>query len=67
MVTGYHNHSVEFAELDEEKPWDTFFQNTKSQVVMQLDLGMLWWVEQGNSNSAEYPGRATTIHMALLH
>lgn len=64
MVTGYHNHSVEFAELDGEKPWDTFFQNTKSQVVMQLDLGNAM---VGGAKVIpilqKYPGRATTIHM----
>ena len=28
MATGYHNHHVEFAPLDGERPWDTFFGNT---------------------------------------
>lgn len=64
MVTGYHNHSVEFEELDGEFPWDTFFQNTHKSVVMQLDLG------NAMAGGAEvipilekYTGRATTIHM----
>ena len=39
MVTGYHNHHVEFTPLDGELPWDTFFGNTNEGVVMQLDMG----------------------------
>jgi sugar phosphate isomerase/epimerase len=39
MVTGYHNHHVEFQPLDGELPWDTFFGNTDPSVIMQLDTG----------------------------
>ncbi len=64
MVTGYHNHHVEFEELDGERPWDTFFQNTKESVVMQLDIGNAM---MGGAEAVpileKYPGRATTIHL----
>ena len=63
MVTGYHNHSIEFVPFDDEKPWDTFFQNTEKSVVMQLDLGNA--MVGGSDVIAileKYPGRATTIH-----
>jgi sugar phosphate isomerase/epimerase len=64
MVTGYHNHHVEFAPLDGEQPWDTFFGNTEKQIVMQLDLGNAML---GGANVVsileKYPGRATTIHL----
>ena len=39
MFTGYHNHAVEFAPMDGELPWDTFFGNTRDDVVMQIDTG----------------------------
>ncbi|MEZ4660845.1 MAG: sugar phosphate isomerase/epimerase [Caldilineaceae bacterium] len=64
MVTGYHNHWTEFTPLDGENPWDTFFSNTKPEVVMQLDTG------NGASGGADvvgilqkYPGRALTVHI----
>ncbi|NLK07303.1 MAG: sugar phosphate isomerase/epimerase [Firmicutes bacterium] len=64
MLTGYHNHAVEFQELDGELPWDTFFQNTKKPVIMQLDLGnaMVGGVEV-LPILEKYRGRATTIHL----
>jgi len=64
MVTGYHNHHIEFQELDGELPWDTFFQNTKESVVMQLDLGnAMMGGAQVMPILEKYPGRATTIHL----
>ena len=61
---GYHNHSAEFKEIDGEKPWDTFFGNTKKDVVMQFDIGNAMG---GGGNFVEYvkkyPGRALTIHV----
>ena len=64
MVTGYHNHHVEFAPMDGRTPWDIFFGGTVDGVVMQLDIGN---AIQGGGDCAEilrkYPGRATTIHI----
>ena len=64
MRTGYHNHHHEFTPLDGELPWDTFFSNTDSSVIMQLDTG------NGIFGGAEpvgiirkYPGRAVTVHL----
>ena len=64
MRTGYHNHHHEFTPLDGETPWDTFFSNTGSSVIMQLDTG------NGIFGGAEpvelirnYPGRAVTVHL----
>jgi hypothetical protein len=42
MRTGYHNHHIEFAAMDGELPWDTFFGNTRKEVVMQLDTGNMY-------------------------
>jgi sugar phosphate isomerase/epimerase len=61
---GYHNHGAEFKELDGERPWDTFFGNTKKDVVMQFDVGNA----KGAGGDAveylkKYPGRALTMHL----
>lgn len=64
MVTGYHNHHVEFTPLDGEIPWDTFFGNTNEGVVMQLDMGNAM---SGGADLVEilkkYPGRGGTVHL----
>jgi len=64
MKTGYHNHSVEFAPMDGELPWDTFFGNTNPEVVMQIDLGNAL---HGDADPVpffeRYPGRATLVHL----
>ena len=64
LRTGYHNHWIEFEELDGELPWDTFFGNTKTAVIMQLDTGNAL---RGGAKSQpileRYPGRAATVHL----
>jgi len=64
MMTGYHNHSIEFQPLDGEMPWDTFYGNTKKEVVMQLDTGNAL---HGGADPVpflkKYPGRAITVHL----
>jgi sugar phosphate isomerase/epimerase len=64
MWTGYHNHYVEFEELDGELPWDTFFGNTDPEVIMQLDTGNAL---KGGGDPVpyveRYPGRSLTVHL----
>jgi sugar phosphate isomerase/epimerase len=64
MLTGYHNHHIEFTEMGGELPWDTFFSNTREQVVMQVDIGNAL---HGGGDPipyiARYPGRAITVHL----
>jgi sugar phosphate isomerase/epimerase len=64
MYTGYHNHAIEFAPMGGELPWDTFFGNTREQVVMQVDIGNAL---HGGGDPipyiARYPGRALTVHL----
>ncbi|MBD3181329.1 TIM barrel protein [Candidatus Poribacteria bacterium] len=64
MMTGYHNHAIEFKPMDGELPWDTFFGNTKDEVIMQLDTGNAM---HGGADPVEflkkYPGRAITVHL----
>jgi sugar phosphate isomerase/epimerase len=64
MQTGYHNHWIEFSELDGELPWDTFFGNTDQAVIMQFDTGNALL---GGADAApflqRYPGRALSVHL----
>jgi len=64
LRTGYHNHHVEFQPLEGELPWDTFFANTKPEVIMQVDTGNAL---HGNCDVVpfveKYPGRALTVHV----
>jgi sugar phosphate isomerase/epimerase len=64
MYTGYHNHAIEFQPMDGELPWDTFFGNTRQEVVMQVDIGNAL---HGGGDPvpyiARYPGRALTVHL----
>jgi sugar phosphate isomerase/epimerase len=66
LRTGYHNHSIEFQPLDGELPWDTFFGNTKPEVIMQFDVGnALHGSGKGEAATylQRYPGRAATVHV----
>ncbi|HEX2999260.1 MAG TPA: sugar phosphate isomerase/epimerase [Armatimonadota bacterium] len=64
MYTGYHNHTIEFAPMDGELPWDTFFGNTIKEVVMQFDTGNAM---HGGADPIpfleRYPGRALSVHL----
>lgn len=64
MQVGYHNHHIEFTEMDGELPWDTFFGNTAPEVIMQFDTGN---AARGGGDAStylrKYPGRATTVHL----
>lgn len=64
MLTGYHNHHTEFRQLEGETPWDTFFGNTRCDVVMQYDTGnALYGGGDAVAILKKYPGRATTVHL----
>ena len=64
LVTGYHNHTVEFAAVHGETPWDVFFGHADRRVIMQLDTGN---AAHGGAASVpilqRYPGRAETVHL----
>jgi sugar phosphate isomerase/epimerase len=64
MVTGYHNHHVEFAPLEGEAPWNTFFDRTNPSIIMQLDTGNAMY---GGGDIVglirQYAGRAGTVHL----
>jgi sugar phosphate isomerase/epimerase len=64
MMTGYHNHFIEFEPMEGAVPWDLFFGSTKPEVVMQIDTGNA--LHGGGDPVAilkQYPGRAKTVHL----
>ena len=64
MLTGFHNHYIEFEALDGETGFDIFFSNTPQEVIMQLDIGHV--LRAGADPLVylnRYPGRAVTIHL----
>lgn len=64
MRVGYHNHWIEFKPMEGELPWDTFFGNTRRDVVMQLDTGnALHGGVDPIPFLRKYPGRAATVHL----
>ena len=64
MRVGYHAHAGDFNKLGALTSWEIFFDNTKKDVVMQLDTGNCL---QGNGDPVamlkKYPGRSTTVHL----
>ncbi|MCL4505320.1 MAG: sugar phosphate isomerase/epimerase [Chloroflexi bacterium] len=64
MLTGYHNHFIEFQPIAGGAPFDLFFSHTSPAVVMQIDLGNA--IHGGGDPIAclrNYPGRAVTVHL----
>jgi len=64
MYTGYHNHFIEFEEVDGETAWDVFAKNTDPRVVLQMDTGNC--MHGGGDPLAfieKYPGRSLTVHL----
>ncbi len=61
----YHNHAPEFHPMDEELPFEVFFNNTSGDVIMQMDVGHV--VHAGADPVhyfKKYPGRAATVHLS---
>ena len=65
MVTGYHNHMVEFTPYADGKTgWDILYSSTGPGVVMQIDLGnALHGGGDPVTYLKRYPRRATTVHL----
>jgi len=64
MRVGYHNHHMEFQQMDGQYPWDVFFSRCREDVVMQLDTGNARYAGVDVSPFIErYPGRAVTVHL----
>lgn len=65
MKFGYHNHTMEFHEIDGVVPYDELMRLTDpTKVTMEMDCG---WVVVGGGNPVEYlrkyPARITMLHV----
>jgi sugar phosphate isomerase/epimerase len=61
---GYQNNRIEFQVMDGELPWDTFYGNTRKDVIMQLDVGnAMRCGADPLPYLYKYPGRAITVHL----
>jgi sugar phosphate isomerase/epimerase len=61
---GYHNHNVEWHEVDGQRPMDILAKETDKSVVLQLDVGTC--VEAGQDPVAwieKNPGRIKSLHL----
>ncbi|HEV8245665.1 MAG TPA: sugar phosphate isomerase/epimerase [Polyangiaceae bacterium] len=64
MLTGFHNHRVEFEPIEGQLPWQIFFDKAAPEVVMQLDVGNAAPTGQDPIATLErYPGRARSVHI----
>lgn len=64
LYLGYHAHAHDFRTYGGQTAWDLIFENTKPDVIMQLDTGNCQ--HDGADPVAvlhKYPGRARTIHL----
>jgi len=65
MLVGYHSHAPDFeTKYDGKTVWEIFFDNTKPEVVHQLDVGNT--LDGGGDPIAmikRYPGRTKTTHL----
>jgi sugar phosphate isomerase/epimerase len=64
LKAGYHNHQPEFTPLDGKRPIEILAANTKSSIMLQLDVGTC--LETG-SDPVEWiranPGRIKSLHL----
>ena len=65
MFTGYHAHATDFkTKFDGKTAWEIFFDNTRPEVVHQIDIGNT--LDGGGDPLAlirKYPGRTKTTHI----
>lgn len=64
MLVGYHSHAGDYKKFDGKTAWEIFFDNTKPEVVHQIDIGNT--LDGGGDPLAmikRYPGRTKTTHI----
>ena len=64
LKAGYHNHQREFTPVDNQRPIELLAKNTKSSVMLQLDVGTC--LEAGSDPVAwilANPGRIRSLHL----
>jgi sugar phosphate isomerase/epimerase len=63
LKAGYHNHELEFTPIDGKRPIEILAKNTKSSIMLQLDIGTC--LKAGSDPVAwirANPGRIRSIH-----
>ena len=63
LKPGYHNHKREFTPIENQRPMEILAKNTRSSVMLQLDVGTC--IEAGSDPVAwirANPGRIRSIH-----
>lgn len=68
MKVGFHNHSIEFMEIDGQVPYDILLNETEPELVtFELDLA---WISAGGKDPVDYfnsyPGRFELWHIKDL-
>lgn len=64
MKIGYHCHGGDFAKVGDRTAWEVFGENTKADVLLQLDFGNC--LGGGGDPIAmlkKFPGRSVTLHL----
>jgi sugar phosphate isomerase/epimerase len=64
LKPGYHNHDAEWRAVDGVRPMDILAKNTKSSIMLQLDVGTC--IEAGSDPVAwirANPGRIRSLHL----
>ena len=64
MKIGYHCHGGDFAKVEGRTAWELFGENTKPDVILQLDIGNC----QGGGGDPiamlkKFPGRSVSLHI----
>src|SRR5712692_10612759 len=63
LKAGYHNHQLEFTPIEKQRPIEILAKNTKSSIMLQLDVGTC--LEAGSDPVAwirANPGRIRSLH-----
>lgn len=64
MLVGYHSHASDFEKFDDKTAWEIFFDNTRPEVIHQLDVGNT--LDGGGDPFAlikKYRGRTKSTHL----
>lgn len=64
MLVGYHSHASDFKKFNGKTAWEIFFDNTRHEVVQQIDVGNT--LDGGGDPLAlikKYPGRTKSTHL----
>ena len=64
MKVGYHCHGADFAKVEGTTPWEAIAENTKPDVIMQIDIGNC--LGGGGDPIAmlkKFPGRSISVHL----